>query len=85
MTDLNAVLDAARKAGAQQAEAYQVANEETPVKFEANRLKELNSRHTSGVALRVIANGRIGFASSTRPDDVRDLVSAAMETAPFGP
>jgi len=85
MTNLSAVLDAARKAGAQQAEAYQVANAETPVKFEANRLKELNSRHTSGVALRVIANGRIGFASSTRPDDVDDLVSAAMETAPFGP
>ena len=85
MTDLNAVLDAARKAGAQQAEAYQVANEETPVMFEANRLKELNSRHTSGVALRVIADGRIGFASSTRPDDVDDLVTAAMETAPFGP
>ncbi len=85
MTDLSAVLDAARKAGAQQAEAYQVANEETPVKFEANRLKELNSRHTAGVALRVIAGGRIGFASSTRPDDVADLVSAALETAPFGP
>ncbi len=85
MTDLNAVLDAARKAGAQQAEAYQIANEETPVKFEANRLKELNSRHSSGVALRVIAGGRIGFASSTRPDDVDDLVGAAMETAPFGP
>ena len=85
MTDLNAVLDAARKAGAQQAEAYQIANEETPVKFEANRLKELNSRHSSGVALRVIADGRIGFASSTRPDDVDDLVGAAMETAPFGP
>ncbi len=31
MTNLNAVLDAARKAGVQQAEAYQVAKEETPV------------------------------------------------------
>jgi predicted Zn-dependent protease len=85
MTDINHILDAARKAGAQQAEAYQVSNEETPVRFEANRLKELNSRHTSGVAVRVIANGRIGFASSTRPGDVRDVVQAAMETAPFGP
>jgi len=85
MTDLNTILDAARAAGAQQAEAYGVANEETPVKFEANRLKELNSRRTSGVALRVIADGRLGFASSTRPGDVEDLVGAAMETAPFGP
>ena len=85
MTHINRILDAARKAGAQQAEVYQISNEETPVRFEANRLKELNSRHTSGVALRVIANGRIGFASSTRPGDVEDVVRAAMDTAPFGP
>jgi PmbA protein len=85
MTSTNQILEAAKKAGAQQAEAYQVSNEEMPVRFEANRLKELNSRHTSGVAIRVIANGRIGFASSTRPGDVDDLVQAAMETAPFGP
>jgi len=85
MTDINQILDAAKKAGAQQAEVFQVSNEEMPVRFEANRLKELNSRHTSGVALRVIANGRIGFASSTRPGDVDDVVQAAMETAPFGP
>lgn len=85
MTDLNQILEAAHAKGAQQAEAYQVANEETPVKFEANRLKELNSRRTSGVALRVIKNGRIGFASSTRPGDVDDLVHAAIEMSPFGP
>ena len=85
MTDINQILEAARKAGAQQAEAYRVSNEEMPVRFESNRLKELNSRHTSGVALRVIANGRIGFASSTRPGDVEGVVHSAMETAPFGP
>jgi PmbA protein len=85
MTDSHQILEAARAKGAQQAEAYQVANEETPVKFEANRLKELNSRRTSGVALRVIRDGRIGFASSTRPGDVEGLVRAAIETSQFGP
>ena len=85
MTELQQILEAARKAGAQQAEVYQVANEETPVKFEANRLKELNARRTKGVALRVIKDGRIGFASSTKPGDVEDLVHAAIETSPFGP
>jgi len=79
------ILDAARRAGASQAEVFAVQTEETPVRFEANRLKELNARHTSGVALRVIVGGRIGFASSTRPDDAEDVVQAAMETAPFGP
>lgn len=85
MTHIDEILDAARKGGAQQAEVFFVQSEETPVKFEANRLKEINSRHTTGAALRVIANGRIGFASSTKPGDVEGLVEAAMETAPFGP
>lgn len=85
MTDLEPVLAAARRAGARQAEAFRLETEETPVRFEANRLKEINARHAAGVALRVIADGRIGFASSTRPGDVEGLVRAAMETAPFGP
>ncbi len=85
MTDPEPILTAARRAGSQQAEVFHVQTEETPVQFEANRLKELNSRQTSGVALRVIAGGRIGFASSTKPGDVDEVVAAAMETAPFGP
>ncbi|HUF53098.1 MAG TPA: TldD/PmbA family protein [Dehalococcoidia bacterium] len=85
MERLNAILEIARANGAQQAEAFHVDNEESPVKFEANRLKELNSRRTSGVALRVIKDGRVGFASSTRPGDIEDLVKAAIETSPFGP
>ena len=85
MTDPEPILTAARRAGAQQAEVFHVASEETPVRFEANRLKEINSRHTAGVALRVIAGGRIGFASSTKPGDIEDVVQAALETAPFGP
>jgi PmbA protein len=85
MTDLEPILGLARRRGAAQAEAFHIENVETPVRFEANRLKELNSRQTKGVALRVVANGRIGFASSTRPGDIEELVEAALETAPFGP
>jgi len=84
-SDPDSILSAARASGASQAEVYAVQTEETPVRFEANRLKEISARHTSGVAVRVILDGRIGFASSTRPGDVEDLVQAAMETAPFGP
>ena len=85
MRDPEAILSATQRAGAQQAEVFAVETQETPVRFEANRLKEINSRHTSGVALRVIVGGRIGFASSTKPGDVEELVAAAIETAPFGP
>jgi PmbA protein len=84
-TDPEPILVAAQRLGAQQAEVFSVQTEETPVRFEANRLKEINSRQTSGAALRVIVDGRIGFASSTKPGDVEELVAAAIETAPFGP
>ncbi len=82
---LDDILSEAKKRGAESAEVYHVSTEETPVRFEANRLKELNARQTAGVAVRVIAGGRIGFASSTRPGDVEDVVAAALDTAPFGP
>ena len=39
MTDLESILSLARKRGASQAEAFQVENMETPVRFEANRPK----------------------------------------------
>ncbi len=85
MTDAEPILAAARRLGAQHAEVFAVETNETPVRFEANRLKEINSRQTSGAALRVIVDGRIGFASSTKPGDIDELVTAAVETAPFGP
>jgi len=54
MTEPQPILDAAHRLGASEVEVYAVDSEETPVRFEANRLKELNSRHSSGVAVRVI-------------------------------
>ncbi|HEY8490631.1 MAG TPA: TldD/PmbA family protein [Dehalococcoidia bacterium] len=78
-----AVLELARRR-AEEAEVFSVTVEETPVKFEANRLKSLETRITSGLALRVIKDGRIGFATSTRPDDAQALVDLALELAPFG-
>jgi hypothetical protein len=47
------------------AEAYSVTSEEVPVSFEANRLKRLETKRTTGRALRVIRQGRIGLAAST--------------------
>ncbi len=81
---LERVLDKA-KAVAQQAEVFHVTHRNEPVIFEANRLKALEQRQSSGLALRLIKDGRIGFASTTRLDDADDLVQNALETAPFGP
>ena len=66
------------------AELFWVAREGTPVSFEANKLKQAEYRETSGVALRIIKDGRIGFSSTTNLGEWRSLIDSALEMAPFG-
>ncbi|HEY9644345.1 MAG TPA: TldD/PmbA family protein [Coleofasciculaceae cyanobacterium] len=66
------------------AEVYYVSSQDTPIKFENDRLKSLQTKALQGVALRVICNGRIGFASSTDLTRLEDLVDAAVQTAEIG-
>lgn len=67
-----------------EAEVFRVTSEETPVTFEANRLKILETKQTRGVALRVIKDGRIGLASTTDMSQLPALVEMAVEMAQFG-
>ena len=68
---------------AEEAEVFMVSSEETPVEFEANRLKHIQNKQSSNVALRIIKDGRVGYATSTRLDS-EDLVNNAVATAQFG-
>jgi PmbA protein len=77
------LLDAAT-ARFDQAEVYRVESESHPVSFEANRLKEIMRRDTSGVALRVIDEGRIGFSSTTDAAREAELIDRVASVAPFG-
>ncbi|MDA1280522.1 MAG: TldD/PmbA family protein [Chloroflexi bacterium] len=67
-----------------QAEVYRVESESHPISFESNRLKEIMRRDTSGVALRVIDDGRIGFSSTTDASREMELVDRVGALAPFG-
>jgi PmbA protein len=67
-----------------EAEVYRIEMESHPVSFESNRLKEIMRRDTSGVALRVIDDGRIGFTSTTDAGRESELVERAATLAPFG-
>lgn len=66
------------------AEVYYLSSQDTPVEFENNRLKSLQTKALQGVALRVISKGRLGFASSTDLTRLDDLVEAAVQTAEIG-
>ena len=69
---------------AEEAEVFMFSSEETPVQFEANRLKHIQSKQGRSVALRIIKNGKIGYASTTKLNESRELVNMAVETAQFG-
>ncbi|HHJ00562.1 MAG TPA: TldD/PmbA family protein, partial [Candidatus Aerophobetes bacterium] len=59
---------------AQEAEVYRVRKQVTTVKFQANRIKSIDSLFEDGVGLRVIKEGRIGFSSANNLKDARGLV-----------
>jgi PmbA protein len=66
------------------AEVYQITAEETPVHFQANHLKAIESKQSAGISLRIIKDGRLGYAAASGAFDRRKLVETAVETSQFG-
>ncbi len=83
MNILEEILEKARRV-AQEAEVFHLEQVDTPVRFEANQLTSIDTRELTGVALRIIKDGRVGFSATTDLSDLDALVQAAVETAPFG-
>ncbi len=69
---------------AEQVEVVNVQSESTTVGFESNRLKSSQVEETKGVAVRVVKNGRLGFAASSDEAATEKLVSNALESAAYG-
>ena len=68
----------------QQAEVFRLWRRDNPASFEANRLKYLQTKESSGTALRIVKDGRIGFSATNDPEDVEGLVERAMELSQIG-
>lgn len=77
------ILEQAKKSS-QEAEVFSVSSRSTEAVFEANRLKQVQTKESTGSALRLIKDGRIGFAATTKVGSEGDLVEMALEMAPFG-
>ena len=77
------LLDIASKE-VESAEVFQKSGISLPVSFNAGELESVKHVETTGVALRVIDEGRLGFSTTTNPDGYSDLVDKAAETAKFG-
>ena len=81
---LDLVLEKAKKL-AQEAEVFWVRRKDTPLGFEANRLRHLEEKASASLTLRVIKDGRIGLSATTNIEDLDGLVSRAVEMAQWGP
>ncbi|HAW69813.1 MAG TPA: hypothetical protein DCX37_01345, partial [Firmicutes bacterium] len=66
------------------AEVFSSSAVENTVEVNDNQLKNLKSTDTHDTILRVIRNGKIGLASSSRPNDGDNLLKNAMDTSEFG-
>jgi PmbA protein len=64
MEGLEEVLRTAQKV-AEEAEVFSVSSRATTIQFEANELKQVQTRESSGIALRIFRDGRIGFATAS--------------------
>jgi len=78
------IIEKAAARGATSSEVFLLSSLTTSVEFETNRLKNISHTEERGAALRIVADGRIGFATTTRLDDVDRLVENAVATAALG-
>ncbi|MGE5560269.1 MAG: TldD/PmbA family protein [Chloroflexota bacterium] len=66
-------------------EVYHISAASRSVSFRAGELVQAAARMREGYALRVIADGRIGFATANTLEDPRRVVDKALASAAFGP
>jgi len=83
MEQLIEVLRSAQKV-AEQAEVFSLASQTVSVQFEANELKQVQTKESSSLALRIFREGRIGFATASGGGGWETLVDMAVETSQFG-
>lgn len=72
------------KAHAEQVEIVNMVNEATSVEFEANKLKSSKVEETKGVAIRVVRDGKLGFAASSDETAMDKLAANVLESAAYG-
>jgi PmbA protein len=83
MEHLKEVLRSARRE-AEQAEVFSASARATTIQFEANELKQVQTKESSSTALRIFKEGRVGFATASGGGSLEVLVDMAVETSQFG-
>jgi PmbA protein len=79
------ILEMAQRLGAEAVEVYSSTSRSRPVVFEANRLKQLESSESAGMAVRVWMEGRPGLAVAYGEVNPEPLVENAIAIANLNP
>ncbi|MGC9395472.1 MAG: TldD/PmbA family protein [Anaerolineae bacterium] len=69
---------------ADQVEVVEIQREATSVSYESNRLKASQVEETSGIAVRVVKDGQLGFAATSDTAATAKLVDNVLESAAYG-
>ncbi|MCF2971973.1 TldD/PmbA family protein [Synechococcus sp. Nb3U1] len=72
-------------AGADQAEVFANSGRETEVTFEKNDLNLARTSSETLFGVRVFCGGRLGFATSNRPEELADIAAEAVALAKASP
>ncbi len=83
MTLIDEILNKA-KADSDAAEVFQTSSETTSCAWSADKLKLAEAKESSGIALRVLIDGKVGFFATSKIDDPDFIVKTACDLAPLG-
>ncbi|MCK6504470.1 TldD/PmbA family protein [Myxococcota bacterium] len=78
-------VDAATRAGAHQAEVYASAERVVKVGFARNDLDTVSTARETTLGVRVFVDGRLGFATTNRAEDLPALAAEAVQLARSSP
>lgn len=76
---MEALLEMARKAG-EQAEVYSLEEASDGVDFEDGKLKDIQSKSQSGISLRILRQGKLGFAYTRNLIHRGELLQNALDS-----
>jgi len=65
-------------------ETYHSEGTSLSVQFENDRLMEIRQGESSGVGIRAVKHGKIGFSYSSKKDEIEEVADSALRLAPFG-
>ncbi|MHB8513495.1 MAG: TldD/PmbA family protein [Actinomycetota bacterium] len=88
MTDLDALCRIAigEAHANEELEAYAEWGRKTDVKVYESRVEELSAAEAQGIGIRIVSEGRVGYAyaADPTPDEVREIVAQARENGKLG-